>query len=166
VGSTSLSCSVLDESKLTAEMAWQDTQRIRPPACSRPTGMDAPQAGQGTRPGLPCEVNATRAVAAEEAASAVSAARISRAIAVQLSKRWSGSLESPRSTASDSRRGMPGITSSSAGGTTIVWLTTVAEGVGPSMQLRPQSTSCTVIASAYWSTRPSNGRPMTISGAT
>ena len=34
------------------------------------------------------------------------------------------------------------------------------------MQLVPLRTSCTVIASAYWSTRPSKGRPITISGAT
>ena len=127
--------------------------------------MAAPQAGQGTRPGLPRDVTSTGAVACEGSSSAGSAARISRAIAVQLSNRSSGSLASPRSTAADRRRGSRDQLLE-AGGTTIVWLTMVADGVGPSMQFRPHRTSCTVIASAYWSTRPSNGRPMTISGAT
>jgi hypothetical protein len=52
------------------------------------------------------------------------------------------------------------------GGTTIVWFTTVADGVGPSMQFMPVSTSKTVMAREYWSTLPSNGLPMTTSGAT
>ena len=67
--------------------------------------------------------------------------------------------QSPQNGVGQSDAECPGISSANAGGTTIVWLTTVADGVGPSMQLFPPSTSCTVIASEYWSTRPSNAAP-------
>jgi hypothetical protein len=101
-----------------------------------------------------------------DSAAEGAAAKTSWAKATQLSKRSAGFLANPLRMASDVRRGIPGRSSAKAGGTTIVWFTTVADGVGPSMQLVPESTSCTVIASEYWSTRPSNARPITISGAT
>ena len=40
-GSTSFSWTVVEESRLTSDVAWQCKQRTRPPACSRPTGIGA-----------------------------------------------------------------------------------------------------------------------------
>ena len=48
-----------------------------------------------------------------------------------------------------SARGSPGSTRSASGGSSFVWFTMVADGVGPSMQFDPVTTSWTVMASEY-----------------
>ena len=125
-----------DHTGLTDETAWQRRQRTRPPACSRPTGM--PRAnGAGDVPGLHRDVTDERD-GRRGLLPAGPSARTSRANAVQLSNRPPGSFARPRNTAADSRARDPRDQSPSAGGTTFVWLTMVADGVGPSMQLRPR----------------------------
>ena len=76
-------------------------------------------------------------------------ARISQAKAVQLSNRPAGPSIGPAGPLQPSGRGPPGPIPIRAGGSSFVWFTMVADGVGPSMQFDPATTSWTVMASEY-----------------
>ena len=143
----------------TREIDRHRLHRTRLFAWTAATGKIVRQAGQRA---LPISPRVTLPVSTSDPCPDVAAGRsasAARANAAQLSNRSPGSFARPRSTASDRPRGIPGTRSTSAGASILVWLTIVADGVGPLRKTVPVRAPRAPSSPA--STDPTTRRPAT-----